>query len=220
MNKTVGFAARRAASACVSVLLLCASATLLTAQTLKIAEPKDGTVVNPGQTITVVVEASPPLTFRAIIIVGTDVIGFSQNLFAPPYRFSMTIPPRARPRRYGLTADGTMEPGKGTTSQRVEILVERPDDPVSLSAETSVLGFERPGDQYSMRIVAAFPDGSSVDVSESSHITYQSDAPSVAAVDACGLVTAVAPGSAQITIRYKGKSTVVPVIVGKAPSKK
>ena len=205
---------------CASLLSLCACSGLLTAQTLKITEPKDGTLVHPGQTITVVVEASPPHAFQAMIIIGADPIGFSQVLTAPPYRFPVTIPPDARPRRYNLTADGTTEPGHGASSDPVEILVERSDSPLSLRAEPSVLYFENVGELCPVAAVGKFVDADWVDLRESSYVRYISDNPRVATVTRDGLVTAAGPGTARITIQYNGKPTVVPVIVRAPPARK
>ena len=210
---------RRATRICVFLMALYAPSGLLKAQALTIAEPQDGTIVNPGQVVTVVVDASPPLAFREIIVFLGE-IGVSQTLVAPPFRFSLTVPPHARPRRYNLTADGFTEPGKRAASDPVGILVERPDNPVSLSAEPTIMHLRLAGDESSMRVLGTFPDGAVVDVHESTYVIYESDRPRIATVDAYGLVTAVAPGSANIVVRYKDKSTVVPVIVSKNPAEK
>jgi hypothetical protein len=210
--------ARRAVYICVLPLVLCASG-LLTAQSLRITEPKDGTVVYPGQIVTVVVDASPQ-AFRGIIIIGADPIGFSQVLTAPPYRFSMTIPPRTRPRRYHQTARGSTEPGQGVFSDPVEILVERSDTPLSLRAEPSILDFENAGEVSPVAAVGKFVDADWVDLRESKSVTFSSDSPRVATVTQDGLVTAAGPGTARITIQYNGKPTVVPVIVRAPPARK
>jgi len=166
--------------------------------------------------VTVVVDASPALAFREILVGGEGPIGFSQALTAPPYRFSIGIPPGTRPRRYHLTADGFTEPGHGVSSEPVDILVERPDSPLSLTAEPSLLDLEHVGGQSSrIAAVGKFVDAQRVDVSESTYVGYVSDNLSVATVTGESWVTAVGPGSAKITIRYKEKSTVVPVTVRK-----
>jgi hypothetical protein len=205
---------------CASLLSLCACSGLLTAQTLKITEPKDGTVMHPGQTMTVVVEASPQHAFYGMLIVGADAIGLSGMLYAPPYRFSMAIPSGARPRRYTLTARGFTEPGQSVSSDRVEIRVERLDSPLRLTAEPSVLRFQNVGDQCSVAPVGEFVDAEWVDLGESSNVRYIPDNPNVVTVAEGGLVTAAGPGSAKITIQYNGRSTVVPVKVKKPPDQK
>jgi hypothetical protein len=119
-------------SAVVPVTVRNASVGVLPAQTLKITEPKDGTVVYAGQTMTVVVEASPASAFREISIVGEPALGDSPVLTAPPYRFSMRIKPDARPRRYTITAEGLIQPGKAGSSEPVSVQVERSDSPPRL----------------------------------------------------------------------------------------
>jgi hypothetical protein len=195
------------------VALLCCAIGVLPAQTLQITSPADGTVVSPGQVVTVTVAASPASAFQAVVLVGGDAIGFSQVLSAPPYQFSLQIPAGTRPRRYPLTAEGTTAPGQGTNSDPITLVVERPDNPVSLSAQPAVMSFHLAGDQCPLRIVGTFPDGSLVDVDESTYIAYQSDTPGVATVDGDGHVTAVAAGTANITATYAGVSTTVPVTV-------
>jgi hypothetical protein len=193
--------------------LFFAATLALSGQTLQITSPPDGTVVAPGQVVIVTVAASPASAFQEIIILGGGGIGSTSMLTAPPYQFSVQIPPKIRPRRYTITADGAAVSGGGIASDPITLAVERPDNPLSLSAEPSIMAFHMAGDQCSMRIVGTFPDGSLVDVHESTHVTYQSDTPGVATVDAYGLVTAVAAGSANITVTYAGVSTQVPVSV-------
>ncbi|HET9184455.1 MAG TPA: Ig-like domain-containing protein [Candidatus Angelobacter sp.] len=53
-----------------------------------------------------------------------------------------------------------------------------------------------------MMLLATFPDGSVLDVTESSNVSYQSTNPSIATVDQFGTTTAVSPGSASIVITY------------------
>src|SRR5256885_1569179 len=62
---------------------------------LRITSPVDGTVVNRGQTITVVATPLPGINFSKVIIIGEGPIGFSQILTTPPFQFSVTIPPDA-----------------------------------------------------------------------------------------------------------------------------
>lgn len=194
--------------------LLCwAQLGTLSAQTLVITSPIDGTVVNPGQTLSVAVAASPGAVFQSVIVGGTDPIGFSDSVGVPPYQFSIPVPSNAQPGKYTLTADGILGPGQGASSPSITLLVERPDNPTSLAVAPGIMNFQLVGDECPLRVEGTFPDGSSSDVTESSYISYQSDTPAVAAVDADGYVTAVGPGSANITATYKGVSTTISVTV-------
>ncbi len=213
MNRILKNVARQFANTCVLLLPLLTSSGPLMGQTLKITEPKDGAVVYAGQMMTVVVEASPESAFRGIVIFGGDAIGVSPVLTGPPYRFSIGIKANARPRRYTITADGVIGPGKGARSELVNIQVERSDSPLSLTAAPAVLDFREVGDQCPVAAVGKFADAPRIDLDESSYVRYDSDNPSVATVTGDGHVTAAGFGSAKITIEYKGRSIVVPVTV-------
>src|ERR1700752_3147450 len=61
---------------------------------LQITSPADGTVVNPGEVVTVVVTETQGATFSKVFLIGEHPIGMGmhQVLTAPPYRFSVTVP--------------------------------------------------------------------------------------------------------------------------------
>jgi hypothetical protein len=181
--------------------------------TLRITSPADGTVVSPGHLLAVTVEASPDRAFQEIIIVGGSPIGFSQVLTTPPYRFSILIPRDIIPRRYTITADGTITPGHSASSEPVTIAVERPETPLTLKAEPSVLAFDFVGDNTWLQIIGVFDKEEHVYLDESGYIKFVSDNPTVATVDRTGRVTAIGNGSARITVTYRAKSVVVPVTV-------
>src|SRR5438552_11715111 len=86
-------------SAPVSLLGVLISAACLCAQpTLQITSPPDGTVVAPGQTLSIAVTASG--SFNRVGLVAHDPIGFSQFLSAPPYQFTLVIPANIQPDSY------------------------------------------------------------------------------------------------------------------------
>lgn len=190
---------------------LCATAALLRAQTLEITSPADGTVVNPGQTFAVTVSASGA-NFQMVVVIGQDPIGDSQWLTAPPYHFSIRIPSRISPRRYTLTADGATTPGQGATSPPIWIDVERPDAPVSVKVDPSLL-IMRVGDPGYLFANATYADGTTEDVSQSTLTRWSSDSPNVASVTDDGRVTATGSGSARITVENGGRRAVVTVTV-------
>jgi hypothetical protein len=206
----------RLAHMCAAVLLWM-PAGLLLAQTLTITEPKEGAVFSSGQTIDVVVEARPERAFLTVIIIGAHPIGFSDSHPVPPSHFPLEIPASTKPRRYTITADGILEPGKGASSNPVEIHVEHPGTPLSLKAEPSILDFRIVGDECPVAAVGKFSDAERVDLNESIYVRYDTDNPSVATVSSDGHVRATGPGSAKIIIRYNDQSTIVPVTVRKPP---
>ena len=184
------------------VLILGAAATAVRAQTVRITSPADGTLVKPGETLAVTVATSG--SFRMMVVIGQDPIGFTGPLMAPPYRFSVQIPSHISPRRYTLTAVGAIEAGKGTTSDPISIDVERPDAPVSLTVEPSFLRLEVGGRGY-LRLVATYADTSTADIGQSTLTTCSSDSPDVATVTNDGRVVAAGPGFAKITVENGGE---------------
>ena len=138
-------------------LLLCFSLVSLAAQSLQITSPASGTVANPGQTLTVSVAASGG-TFQQVYILGQDPIPISQPLSSPPYQFTIQVPTNIRPDRYTLTAGGFTSPGQGFDSDPIDIDIERPDNPISIRVEPSILELT-PGETGGLRIIGLFNDG-------------------------------------------------------------
>ncbi len=191
-----------------SLIVLVFACTLKAQAALQITSPADGTMVNPGQTLNVTVSSSGA-TFAQVIVMGQDPMGFSQVLTAPPYQFSIQIPSDIRPGRYTLTASGAISPEQGAESDPISIDVERPDAPEGMSTDPSSLTLPV-GGQSGLRVIGYYADGSSVDLSRSTQITYLSQAPGAATVTSEGLVTAVTPGTTNIVING---NMIVPVTV-------
>jgi hypothetical protein len=186
---------------------------LLAQPTLRITEPSDGTLVASGQTVGVVVQVSPPGAFQMVVVVAGDPIGYSDSRATAPYQFHLQVPAKAEPGRYPITASGIIGPGNPIHSAPIHIQVEHPGTPLSLRAEPSILEFDRLGDECPIDALGRFADADRVDLERSTYIRFVSDASQVATVTPSGWVTAVGPGTAQITIRYQGVSVVVPVTV-------
>jgi hypothetical protein len=198
-NITFGRAVHRIAGS-TPFLMLSLSVGLLCAQpTLRITSPKDGTIVNPGQALIVTVTAFPAGAFQQVIIIGCGPIGFSRPISAPPYRFTIQIPSKIDPGRCLLTADGATAPGQGTMSEPITIVVERADSPVSLRVEPSLLRLSIGRKGY-LSVEGVFEDGTTTDLTKSSRTKFTSSAPSVASVDAQGIVTPLTPGSTRVVV--------------------
>jgi hypothetical protein len=194
-------------------LLSCILAGLLAAQpTLRITSPNDATVVHPGQSLTVIVAASPPGSFQQVVIVAWDPIGGSLPLKAPPYQFTVQIPNEIDPGEYLITAHGATEPGHDIRSNSIRIVVERADLPLSLRVEPSLLRIST-GQKGYLRVIGVFGDGTTTDLTKSSRTIYTSDKVSVATVQAQGIVTAVTAGSAIVLVANGNAKSEVPVRV-------
>ena len=183
----------------IAVLFTVAISRAASAQTLQITAPAAGTIVNPGQVLAVTVVDSPTGSFTEVAVDAPDPIGFSTILTAPPYQFSIQIPSSISPGPYALTATGVISPGSGADSEPLIIDVEPNSPPVSVQVTPSLLGLNV-GEEMPLTVTGTFSDGSTADVTESTQTTYLSTAPAVASVSAIGLVTAVGPGSAAITV--------------------
>jgi hypothetical protein len=70
-----------------------------------------------------------------------------------------------------------------------------------------------PGRKGILSVTGVFSDGKDADLTKASRTVYTSDKPSVVTVQAEGIVTAVAPGSAKVDITYGKVKIQVPVTV-------
>jgi Bacterial Ig-like domain (group 2) len=169
---------------------------------LQISSPVGGTVFNPGQTISLTVTSPANTSFTSVGVVGEDPFGVSSLATAVPAKFSFKVPAKIAMGKYQFTADGTTASGQAVEAAPVLIDIERPEFPVSLKINLAKLIFQTVGQAVPLSVFATFSDGTVVDVSESSYLTFVSSNPHVATVDARGVVTAVASGSGSITATY------------------
>jgi hypothetical protein len=190
-----------------TVLLLCAatvfiSSTQQSLAQLQITSPTEGTIVNPGQTLSVTVSSSSSTEFTNVAVVGEDPIGLSDPASSVPAQFSLAIPADIPCRPHNLTALGVTASGQSVQSESISIDIERPDLPNSVAALLSSYSFQSLGEQVPMVLTSDFSDGSILDVTESSYVTYVSSNTAVATVNRHGMVTAVGAGSATVTATY------------------
>jgi len=182
---------------------------------LQITSPSNGTIVNPGQTLSVSVTSPAGATFTQVDVIGEAPIGISAVGSSLPAQFSLSIPSDIDCGQYRLTAEGTTTTGQTAESASIIIDVERPDLPVSLSTFPSGIFLQQPSQTIPLIVMGTFADGSILDVTGSSYVSYTSGNTAVATVDQHGMVTAVAPGSGYIKATYSlgGNSVQVSVPV-------
>lgn len=131
--------------------ILCLAVGPLAAQSLQVTSPPAGTVVNPGQSVTVTVAVSG--SFQNVSAVGQDPIGFSQQVLSgPPYEFTLQIPSTITPGKYTVGAFGVTPTGDGIDSVPVPVAVERPDNPVSIRPEPALVSLY-PGQNGYLRVL-------------------------------------------------------------------
>lgn len=190
-----------------TVLLACVIAALIfsaqeSSAQLQITSPTEGTIVNPGQTLSVTVTSSGNAIFTNVGVIGQNPIGLSDVATSLPAQFSLAIPADIALRSYMLTAMGTTSSGQSVHSETILVDVERLDLPTSLAALLSSFSFQSLGEQVPIILTAKFSDGSVLDITESSYVTYASSDTTVATVNRHGMVTAVGAGSATVTATY------------------
>jgi hypothetical protein len=177
--------------------------------------PAAGTVVRPGETVTMAVAADSSVEKLALL--GQHPLPLSQ-VVAPglaatrPFEFQVRIPTDIRPGNYRVTAIGTLAGGE-TVSESLVLDVEKAEEPTRIWAKPSTILFSRAGEQIPLRVLGAFGDGSQETLTKSSKTIYTSADPSVASVSADGLVTAAGPGKTSIQVHTSTRDCSIPVTV-------
>ncbi len=179
------------------------SAAQTSATLLQIASPANHSRVAPGQTVSVTVTSSADTSITAVGVVGEDPIGLSNVATSVPAQFSLAIPDAIACGPHMLTAMGTTASGQSVQSATILINVERPDMPVKLSALMEQIFFETVGEHSPLIVLGTFSDGKVFDLTKSSNLVYSSNNPSVASVEADGIVTTHSPGSGFIIATYR-----------------
>jgi hypothetical protein len=200
MNKWSKLSSRIFRASQIAAILILTSGLLLGQQAITITSPTNGTLVTPGQTITIQVATATGASFIAVQVVGED-IGFAPPLTAPPYSFTLTVPSNVIGPR-NLTALGVTSPENGIFSPSVVIDSETDAVATALHLNISQIAFQRTGQQMPLNVTATFTDGTSLDITKSSLISYSSVDSTVATVGPTGLVTAAGPGATLLKAKY------------------
>ncbi len=170
---------------------------------LQITSPASGTVVNPGQAITVSVTSPAGISFAQVAVIGEDPVPSADIVNSVPAQFFIAIPNSLGPRKYHITAIGKSSSGQLFASQTISIDVERPDTPTGIATDRPQVAFQSQGQQTRLRVLATFADGTVLDVTESSNVTYASANGDVATVDSNGIVTGIGTGSTYVSATYR-----------------
>lgn len=215
---------RKALADTTFIIFLVAASTFAEPQNqpaLQITSPANGSTINSGQTLSVTVSSPAGQTFQQVALIGPDPIGFNTSSTSMPAQFSIPIPPDADAGPCTLTANGVTQSGQQAVSAPVQIDIERSDPPAALSTlDSSSVVLESMGEQVHSTVLAHFADGSIVDVTRSTLVSFASSNTAVATVDSSGAITAQSVGSAMINVTYTlgSQSLQVPIpVTVKAP---
>jgi hypothetical protein len=166
---------------------------------LQITSPADGTIVHPGQTVTVVVTPNSGASFTHVYVEGHVPIGASPAVDAPPYQLSLPIPQKIPAGSYPITAFGVRPSQNAGRSPSIKLDVE-PSLPVTvIRLDSKAITFKHAGDKIPVSVWGTFSDGSTMNITQSSGITYTTGDSTIATVDKRGVVTAVGHGSMSAT---------------------
>lgn len=111
---------------------------------VRIVSPKSGIVVRPGEHVTITVDATPN-TFAEVMSLPFA----AWSLSGPPYEIAISLPSKIDSGPLEVAAIGVPPSGlkgieeKDIVQDKIELDVERPDSPVSISGQLSTFPPER-----------------------------------------------------------------------------
>jgi hypothetical protein len=196
------------------VLLITCGANYVSAQSaplLTITSPASGTVVAPGETITVIVQSASGVSFRNIGIVGPEGLGIAEG--GPSlYQASVTIRSDALPGPTRIAAQGTLSTGGEASSPSVHLIIDNGVAVSSIKAlPFSSYNFSKiNGGKLYVDVEATYIDGTSASISKAA--TYTSDNVDVATASE-GNIIPTGSGTTTIHVTYKDQTVNLPVTV-------
>src|ERR1700728_4401255 len=165
--------------------LVCLGCGMVTrGQQLAITSPLSGAVYSAGQIVNVTVSVTNGQV--AGVQVGAQDMGFTQYETSSPYSFALTVPTETIGLKK-LFAVGLVANEAVIVSPVITIDVEPSATPTAISFQQSLVTFGYVGQQRRIGVSAAFADGSTLDISQSSQLGFSSDTPTVASVDPSGV---------------------------------
>jgi hypothetical protein len=181
---------------------------------LQIASPASGTIVSPGQSLSVSVTSPSNTSFTDVVIVGESPLPLVNEAMSVPAEFTLDIPLNIASRKYAISAMGLTVSDQNVESDAIWIDIERPDMPASIAAATNSLEFIATGQELPINLLGTFANGSELYITESSHVTYASSDTKIVTVASDGIVTAGAPGYAVVTATYTNNGRAIRGFIG------
>ena len=181
---------------------------------IEIVSPARQSTAPPGGTVVVKVEVHNPQSASFLVTPwgGKDFVGSE-------FETEVTIPATAAEGSYTITA--ATGSGKKTISDQVTINIGMPSEVklVSVTVHPSTLQLalgqrQKDASVYQLVVVGTYSDGKTEDLTRDPATKYTSSNPAVAVVNATGIVSALASGSATVTVTHKKTwRQKIPVIV-------
>jgi hypothetical protein len=187
---------------------------------LVITAPVNGTVVAPGQSVTITVTVASGYTYPNGVAMfgGQDdgaavMVGPQSSL-----TFSVTIPTNANSGPLTLTASGTDSSGTLDNSATITVDVEQPSTstPVSLRVDPPSMHFAYIGQTLPLNLIGVYANGSWQGLTQSSKLQISSANTAIATVTG-GSVTSTGTGSTTLQVSYGSLTATVPVSVPNTP---
>jgi len=167
--------------------------------------------------ISVTIQPGPGTTLQEASAWFTPPTAIPQEATAAPFTISVIAPT-------GLTGSATLTGvAIDTAGNRLQTsipVVITPGSPVQgIQVDPDLVSFQQPGQARTISVSATLADGSMVDISADTSVSYVSSNTRVATIIGVGGVEAVAPGVATITVTFNGPpgtvlTKVVPISVG------
>lgn len=213
-----------AATACmVLAVLACQSPSTLAQEEvprlLGITSPRDGTVVHPGQIVTVNVAATKSTRFQMVCANSTYPLR-GGCVGAPPYVFQVRVPKVIAAGKYPLNVFGILGPRRGGGAKPITLDVEPAAKIKKLRVEVHSIVFSKSGQQFPLHVFGDFADGSSMEITHSTRLKYSGGSRDLFTVSKDGWVTCANnpyAAYAAIKVLYEDKWAVIPVSTTHVP---
>lgn len=174
---------------------------------LEFSHPSDGSVVAPGNSISVNISTDETMKMVTLFSSSNHLViseGASKN------DFIVNVSPVTPLGCYQLKVAAF--DGQNKIVKKININVEIDGQPSSLKADESIF-FTGKGQEIPINLVGYFNDNNEVWLARSSKTKYKSENAKVATVSDRGIVNSIGPGGTYITISYDGVNISVPVKV-------
>jgi hypothetical protein len=181
---------------------------------LAITSPINGAVVTAGQALPVSVNIASGTYPNGLAVFGQQPIGVTaiQSVTGSTMSFTLTIPSNTPPGSYLITAAGPNSAKALVSSASISVVVERADAPTALSVHPAMAIFRFAGETLPFSVFATFSDGSTIDVTQSTHLSTTTEDSAFATVKN-GTISAVSSGQTNIDLQYGSITAKIPVSV-------